>query len=344
MHMADALINPAVGGTMWAFAAGAIACCSEQLKRHLDDRTVPLMGVLGAFIFSAQMINFTIPGTGSSGHIGGGLLLAVLLGPAAGFIVMASVLTVQAFFFADGGLLALGSNIINLGAATCFVAYPLFFRPLAGQLPGRGRLLLACLVASVAGLQLGSFGVVAETVLSGKVDLPFASFLLLMQPIHLAIGLVEGGMTAFVISLIWKARPEIFALNAPTHAAHGLFSKQLLVSLLVTTMVCGGLLSGFASSMPDGLEWALDKASAGDRAISIVSGESQSVLERIQQQTALLPDYGFRHGSSHGSDGGAGTAAAGTAVSGLAGGLLTLLLIVLGGCLACFKQGRSDSI
>ena len=99
MHMADALLSPVVGGTMWAVSAGAIACCSAKLRKELDDRNVPLMGVLGAFIFAAQMINFTIPVTGSSGHLGGGLLLAILLGPHAAFLTIASVLVVQALFF-----------------------------------------------------------------------------------------------------------------------------------------------------------------------------------------------------------------------------------------------------
>ena len=119
MHMSDALLSPAVGGTLWAAAAATIGYCSRQVRRRMDDYLVPLMGVLGAFVFAAQMINFTIPGTGSSGHLGGGLLLAVLLGPHAAFLVIASVLTVQALFFADGGLLALGSNIINLGFFPC---------------------------------------------------------------------------------------------------------------------------------------------------------------------------------------------------------------------------------
>ena len=115
MHMADALISPAVGGAMWAVSAAAVAWCSKKVKEDLDERKVPLMGVLGAFVFAAMMINFTIPGTGSSGHLGGGLLLAVLLGPHAAFLVIASILVVQALFFADGGLLALGCNIFNLG-------------------------------------------------------------------------------------------------------------------------------------------------------------------------------------------------------------------------------------
>ena len=99
MHMADALLSPGVGATMWTASAGAIAYCSKKVREELDDRKVPLMGVLGAFIFAAQMINFTIPATGSSGHLGGGLILAILLGPHAAFLTIASVLVVQALFF-----------------------------------------------------------------------------------------------------------------------------------------------------------------------------------------------------------------------------------------------------
>ncbi|MBI4792071.1 MAG: energy-coupling factor ABC transporter permease, partial [Deltaproteobacteria bacterium] len=134
MHMADALLSPAVGGTLWGVAGSAIAYSSMKVKKELDERKVPLMGVLGAFIFAAQMINFTIPATGSSGHLGGGLLLAILLGAPAAFLAIASVLTVQALFFADGGLLALGCNIFNLGFTTAYLAYPLLVKPLlSGQ-------------------------------------------------------------------------------------------------------------------------------------------------------------------------------------------------------------------
>ena len=124
MHMADALISPAVGGTMWAVTAALTAYSAKKLKESANERIAPLMGVLGAFIFAAQMINFTIPGTGSSGHLGGGMVLAILLGPYAAFLSMASILTVQALFFADGGLLALGCNIFNMAFLSCFIAYP----------------------------------------------------------------------------------------------------------------------------------------------------------------------------------------------------------------------------
>ncbi len=150
MHMADALISPAVGGTMWAASAAAIAYCSKKVKEDLDERKVPLMGVLGAFVFAAQMINFTIPATGSSGHLGGGMLLAILLGPYAAFLVIASVLVVQALFFADGGLLALGCNIFNLGFFPAFIAYPLIYKKIVKGEITKGKLALGASLAAIS--------------------------------------------------------------------------------------------------------------------------------------------------------------------------------------------------
>ncbi|MBU0909543.1 MAG: energy-coupling factor ABC transporter permease, partial [Proteobacteria bacterium] len=145
MHMADALLSPAVGATMWGVAAGTIAYSSMKVKKDLDERKIPLMGVLGAFIFAAQMINFTIPATGSSGHLGGGLLLAILLGPYAAFLTIASVLVVQSLFFADGGILALGCNIFNLGFFPAFIAYPFIYRKIVGREPSKARLTAAAI-------------------------------------------------------------------------------------------------------------------------------------------------------------------------------------------------------
>jgi cobalt/nickel transport system permease protein len=202
MHMADALLSPAVGTTLWAGTVVVTGYASKKLKREIDDRMIPLMGVLGAFIFAAQMINFTIPGTGSSGHLGGGMILAILLGPHAAFLVMASVLTVQALFFADGGLLALGCNIWNLGVYPCYLVYTLIYKPWVGYSKSPGRILAASIVSVAAALQFGAFSVVMETLLSGKSELPFSSFVLMMQPIHLAIGIVEGFVTAGVINYV----------------------------------------------------------------------------------------------------------------------------------------------
>ncbi|MGD0586713.1 MAG: energy-coupling factor ABC transporter permease, partial [Oryzomonas sp.] len=148
MHMADALLSPAVGGTMCAVSGAAIAYCSAKVRTGLDDRKVPLMGVLGAFLFAAQMINFTIPATGSSGHLGGGLLLSILLGPYAAFLTISSVLMVQALFFADGGLLALGCNIFNMGFIPAFLVYPLVYKRITGSAPGRTRLVAATMISA----------------------------------------------------------------------------------------------------------------------------------------------------------------------------------------------------
>ena len=153
-----------------SFRQETIAYCSARVNKELDDRKVPLMGVLGAFLFAAQMINFTIPATGSSGHLGGGLLLTVLLGPYAALLTIASVLMIQALFFADGGLLALGCNIFNLGVFPAFVAYPLLYRPLAGRTPvtGKNSGSIPCPRPSSA-LQLGAF-------LRGAGDSSFPAF------------------------------------------------------------------------------------------------------------------------------------------------------------------------
>ena len=212
MHMADALISPAVGGTMWAATAVLTVYSARKLKQEIDDRKIPLMGVLGALVFAAQMINFTIPGTGSSGHLGGGMLLAILLGPYAAFLTMASILTIQALFFADGGLLALGCNIFNMGFFPCFVAFPLIYQRIAANSRDRKRILAVALAASIIGLQLGAAGVVMETVFSGISELPFRTFLLLMQPIHLAIGIVEGLVTASLVSFVLSTRPEVLEM------------------------------------------------------------------------------------------------------------------------------------
>ena len=259
MHMADALISPAVGGALWAASAAVIAYCSKKIRSEMNDGIVPLMGVMGAFIFTAQMINFTIPVTGSSGHLGGGMILAVLLGPYAAFLTIASVLVVQALFFADGGLLALGCNIFNLGFFPAFIAYPLIYKRIIASSPTARKISIASVLAAVTGLQLGALGVVLETTASGIASLPFAPFLAIMQPIHLAIGVVEGVVTASVISFVSAARPEMLQSAMNTDAVGARPLRNVLLGFLVTALLSGGVLSWFASERPDGLEWSIAK-------------------------------------------------------------------------------------
>ncbi|HER63123.1 MAG TPA: cobalamin biosynthesis protein CbiM [Desulfobacteraceae bacterium] len=319
MHMADALLSPAAGGAMWAATAAVTVYSSTRVKHSLDEHKIPLMGVLAAFVFAAQMINFTIPATGSSGHLGGGLLLAILLGPHAAFLAIASVLTVQALFFADGGLLALGCNIFNLGFFPCFIAYPLIYKKIVGARPASGRLLTGILIAAVISLQLGSLGVVLATTLSGISELPFSSFALLMQPIHLAIGIVEGLVTAGVISFIRQARPEILEKAAADQPLGALPIKPILVGLALATVLTGSLLSWYASAHPDGLEWSVFKVS-GHEELDVPSVGVHHSLEAVQEKTAFLPDYGFRRTAKNESG------RLGTSMAGLVGGLLVLLV------------------
>jgi cobalt/nickel transport system permease protein len=325
--MSDALLSPAVGGTMWVATAGVAAYSIKKIQDGLDQKKIPMMGVMGAFIFATQMVNFSIPGTGSSGHLGGGLILAILLGPYAGFLTMASILTIQALFFADGGLLALGSNIFNLGFFACFVAYPLIYKKIVSQEYSAKHITIASIVAAVVGLQLGAFGVVMETLFSGKTELPFGTFVLFMQPIHLAIGVVEGLVTAAVVSFVWKARPEIIEKAALNQALGTLSIKKVIVGLAVIAVFVGAVLSWFASSHPDGLEWSMYRVSGKEELES--SGPTHEKLAALQEKTAFMPDYGFREGESEPADEAAErkwpVVNGGTSISGLIGSLMTLL-------------------
>ncbi|HIJ86835.1 MAG TPA: cobalamin biosynthesis protein CbiM [Desulfuromonadales bacterium] len=344
MHMADALISPAVGLTMWGASAATIAYCSKKLREQVDGGIVPLMGVLGAFIFAAQMVNFTIPVTGSSGHLGGGMILAVLLGPYAAFLTIASVLVVQALFFADGGLLALGCNIFNLGFFPAFIAYPLIYKKIVGTTPTAKKISIAAPIAAIVGLQLGAFGVVVETVASGISSLPFATFVAIMQPVHLAIGIVEGVVTASVISFVYTARPEILQSAMEARPVGVLPIRKVVFGFLAVAVITGGCFSWFASERPDGLEWSITKVTGQEE----LKGENQGLhgsLAALQKSLAFLPDYSFKKAEETKLAEKAAESAAereqnaaekkpegsklGTSVSGLVGGTITLALCFL---------------
>ena len=294
MHMADALLSPAVGVTFLTASGASLAFCARKVRSTLDDHKVPLMGVLGAFIFAAQMINFTIPGTGSSGHLGGGLLLALLLGPHAAFLTISSVLVIQAFFFADGGLLALGTNIFNLGVFPCFLGLPLF-RLIAGTNPSPGRLTAAAVGAAAVVLELGAMGVVLETLLSGRSELSPGPFAALMGGIHLPIGVIEGFVTAAVLGYVLKIRPELSAQalgTTPDPASPSRGYVPVLASFAVAALLAGSVLAWFSSTRPDGLEWSIARVAGKDAAVR-PDEKLPGSLARIQRKTALLPEYGL---------------------------------------------------
>ena len=328
MHMADALVAPAVAATMYVASGVTTGISVKTLKKDENTAKLPTMAVASALVFAGQMINYTIPGTGSSGHLCGGMLLSALLGPQAGFLSMVVILAIQSLFFADGGLLALGANCWNMAFYGCFVGYYLIWRPimrgklfsvLGTKAAGRIRIILEAVLGCVLTLQLGAFSVVLETSVSGITELPFAAFVGIMQPIHLAIGLVEGLITSAVLLFVYETRPELLMdVNTDQEKVRNKCSlKTTLVILAVVVAVVGGGLSLVASSNPDGMEWSMfGNGEAGysenmglDEENYGVSSSAADVAGSIQEKTAVLPDYAFSESDS----------AVGTSVSGLVG-------------------------
>ena len=333
MHMADALLTPAVAGVM--YAASAVVAGASIVELHKEEKQdltsaakkLPTMAVMSALVFAGQMINYTIPGTGSSGHLCGGLLLTSVLGPWAGFLSMIVILTIQCLFFADGGLMALGANVWNMAFYGCFVGYFLIYRPLmrsrcfarrGERAANRLKITLASVLGCVLTLQLGAFSVVLETTLSGITDLPFGAFCAIMQPIHLAIGLIEGLITAAVLLFLYEARPELLRDVRTGGETTGKVSfKGTIAVIAIAAVLVGGGLSLLASGNPDGLEWSLfGNSDAGytqnmglDEDSYGVQSSAADKAGAVQEKTAFLPDYSFA-----GSD-----SAAGTSVSGVAG-------------------------
>ena len=259
MHMADALLTPAVAGVM--YAASAVVAGASIVELHKEEKQdltsaakkLPTMAVMSALVFAGQMINYTIPGTGSSGHLCGGLLLTSVLGPWAGFLSMIVILTIQSLFFADGGLMALGANVWNMAFYGCFVGYFLIYRPLmhsrcfarrGERAANRLKITLASVLGCVLTLQLGAFSVVLETTLSGITDLPFGAFCAIMQPIHLAIGLIEGLITAAVLLFLYEARPELLrdVRTGGETAGKVSFKGTIAVIAIAAVLVGGGWL------------------------------------------------------------------------------------------------------
>ena len=329
MHMADALLSPAVAATMYVASGTAAAVSIKKLKKDNDPQKLPTMAVAAAVVFAGQMINYTIPGTGSSGHMCGGMMLSALLGPYAGFLSMIVVLTIQCLFFADGGLMALGANIWNMA----FYDSKRFGE---GKSALRKRIIAASIIGCVVTLQLGAFSVVLETSLSGITELPFGAFMGLMQPIHLAIGLIEGLITSAVLCFVFDSRPEL--LRDVNEAASGMLQprrslKATVGILAIVALVVGGGLSLFASGNPDGLEWALFGNADGGYSTNMgldeenfgVSSQAADTAQNIQEKTSILPDYSLPDSES----------TAGTSTSGIVGSVMVAGVALL----ICFAGG-----
>lgn len=316
MHMADALVAPAVAGTMYACSTAAAGVSVHKVRLENDAKKIPVMGIMGAFVFAAQMINFTIPGTGSSGHLCGGMMLSALLGPYAGFLTMIAVLLIQCLFFADGGLLALGCNVWNMAFYGCFIGALLIWKPMMKGGMNKKKITLASIIGCVLTLQLGALSVTIETLISGITELPFGVFLGTMLPIHLAIGFVEGLITAVVLCFVYEARPELI-FGAETVQKEDRFSMKTTLTILgVAALVIGGFVSLFASAFPDGLEWSMERI-AGTTELE-ATGNVYDKFAAVQESTSFLPDYAFTNSDSP----------LGTTVSGIVGGLIVLAVCI----------------
>jgi cobalt/nickel transport system permease protein len=219
MHIGTTFLSPEVWGTMalvsGACVAGSLAVAGRRLA-DLDERKVPLMGVMGAFVFAAQMVNFPVlllPGT--SGHLAGGLLLGILLGAPLGIVVMASVLSVQALVFQDGGIDTLGANLFTMGIIGCVlgaIVRPLWTRPRPGRLAD-----VVTFAAGVVGVLAGATAVVVLLWCSGKIPagMSFAWALYVMDGTHVLIGVVEGLASVAVVRFVLSVRRDAVVGAAP---------------------------------------------------------------------------------------------------------------------------------
>ena len=320
MHMSDALVSPAVAGAMWLASGASLVYSVKKVKEEVNhEQNIPLMGILGAFVFAVQMLNFTIPATGSSGHFAGGFFLALLLGPYMTMIAMSSVLTVQALFFADGGLMALGCNIFNLGFIPAFFTLPLYRTLIKSSDSSFFPIVMFSLITLLA----GAFMVVVETTLSGITELPFGRFVMLMIPIHFLIGIVEG----FITYVAFRFVKRNIQLDDESQSGSTMRRWAIFWALI---FVLSGIVSWYASSNPDGLEWSMfSLMNAEVEPESAVTGVHH-FFESIQSKISLLPEYGFEGLNEK----------AGTTLSGILGSVIVFLVAFFTGWIVK-RRGKS---
>jgi cobalt/nickel transport system permease protein len=204
MHIPDGFLSTGTWVSTWVLSAGGLGLCISQTSRTLKDKVVPLMGVMSAFVFAAQMLNFPVAG-GTSGHFLGGVLAAILLGPCAAAIVIAVVLMVQCLIFQDGGLTALGANIFNMSFAGTIGGY-FIYRFLSGMF-GKKRIIMSVAIAAWASVILASSACSFQLAFSGTI--PLRVVFPAMLGVHALIGIGEAVITCLVFSFVLKVRPDL---------------------------------------------------------------------------------------------------------------------------------------
>jgi cobalt/nickel transport system permease protein len=248
MHIPDGFLSTVIAVIFWVIAVAAILYSIRRTEGDLGERQVPLMGVVAAFIFAAQMLNFTVVG-GTSGHFMGAALATFLLGPWAGILVMTTVVSIQALVFQDGGLLALGANITNMGVVGCLVSYGVIVG--LGRILGEGknwRRFVGAAAAAWLSIVTASAACALQLALSGASPLSVA--LPSMVGVHMLIGVGEAIITVAALAFIAAARRELLPSQAEAEARGG--RSWWVVGLLIAVAVT--FLSPLASAFPDGLE------------------------------------------------------------------------------------------
>jgi cobalt/nickel transport system permease protein len=248
MHIPDNFLDTKTAVVTGVLAASGLGLALRQARRHLPPRRVPLLGLAAAFVFAAQMINFPVL-AGTSGHLVGAVLSAVLLGPSAAVIVISAVLIVQCLMFADGGISALGANIFNMALVGGLVGWAIYY-PISRLFKGRFGAVLAAAFASWCSTVLAAVACAGELAVAGKAR--WSVVLPAMAGVHMLIGLGEGLITALVLAGIFRARPELLATatSETQRPSYGLVAAYGgLVALGLALFV-----SPFASKWPDGLE------------------------------------------------------------------------------------------
>ncbi len=242
LHIPDGFLSVWMALLCWAAAVLLLAIAVRRSRSELVERQIPLMGVMAAFIFAAQMINFPVAG-GTSGHLLGGALAAIALGPWAGMLVMTSVIGVQALLFQDGGLVVMGANILNMGLLTTLIGYGLF-QTVAGQ---RREVRLAVAgIAAWLSVIAGALATSLQLWLSGTTALRIV--VPAMVGIHALIGIGEALITIAALAFILQTRPDILEVHSQTRGGRGWVIAGAIMALVVV------LLAPLASANPDGLE------------------------------------------------------------------------------------------
>jgi cobalt/nickel transport system permease protein len=273
VHVPDGFFNAPVSIAAGAFAATGLGVCLRGARRELDDRTAPMAGLVAAFIFAVQMLNFPVA-AGTSGHLLGGTLAAVLVGPYTAVLCVAVVLLVQGFFFADGGLTALGVNITLMAIVTTVVGYTVFRLIVRSAPRSRTAVSVAAFAGAAVSVPVAAMGFTALFWVGGTAPIDVSSVAIAMGGVHVLIGLGEGVITALTVSSVLAVRPDLVygarglkaplvlrtaggqstevtpeAAPEPARSAWPLLAGGALVAVLLA-----GVVSFYASSSPDGLE------------------------------------------------------------------------------------------